>query len=1755
MKYLADTIVQYVAGESVGEGTFRFILPSYPAPLLRAIGVELEELFSRMIDRRVEFQYAIACRLGEKWRLSDSPADRAAFQLVWQHGWYNEGDNLTSVRNRVRDPDSEDTLVSVIAGYDHIDDRASLQDFFHLNDRAIWDICLRRSFEDWVVAKFSEALDASDYASAMEQIADALKTIYDHGLANLAGISTYLEKLDLGSVATGREAYRLVLRSLAAFRLPAMPGLARDARGRTLAAYLGPAQEFVNYGAFLEDSARKKALKAIADYRSEDPQLPDEEVLGEFNSRDDLLESLSRYIEGASATDRERLMMADFVYIRDRVLGYRRRTPDIPPRKPSVRKLSGLPPEVFLRAIWLTLGDYCADAKKESVVLEEGLHAITVRGRLFRHDFDAGGEGLAGVEADADLARAFLQKVLGGVDRLLEEHIQLGEGWGREPVALSSFLCPDERNTEFEFQKTTTAEPALRFDVILEGSNGPYRREFLWRLPQDHQSRLLVNLCDWALDGFRRGGNALPAYAVPYLPQVFMARDEGEVNRLIGVAVGQESRRMAVDVLSARDIAVGDPALTPMRVLSDRFQAFLREFEVSGFFAALDSRYAELRQAYVQACDAIIHHSDESSLHPLLTKAFLLVDKDSAAQEHWKWQRYLEYSVASPLHPAVLDMLHHQHAFLCESFCVRAEEGLREADSRRFSERSWNNMFDLAQIVRPVFGTLKDASPTLDSDVRSYGYIHLVGHCPSTPGQISSRLLLEYDDSEDEDDITDEELFQETRNSALVCSTLLDYRDLHPHADDGIAVGAYCGAEIQPIVAGIDAFLKEILGQRDDRPYGLKITVFSTGRDDSSVTRWLDAWRNRWQEAEFSSKKRHYENCRISIAYRVVSSEGHHEQLAKLLRDTALDVMFFTDFVRAGMSYFEDADPQEFPDDSFRQFPVLEKACCRVRGGGTASQRERVLSHRRFTLAARHAEVMARIGRGRVLPDWQHAVIDRSDFTPWESVMSAAHESSAWVVCIDPNVDDQLLRKTTPDGVRQREIIGFGTGVGAHGENNYTVSTEQFALVDVRRRVGSQLSARLGPWEAAVCERVAASLISEASGMAGLSVVKATGPSEYVRDYVGYATLRKLLARDAAAFCDEMISLDAFRHWFDDAPTGIRPDLLRLRASIVGGYFDIDAQILECKLAHSSESHLSKAYDQVASGLAWLLTCFRPRRQGDPIGINDRPDQRYWWMQMHRLLGTRGSADRRSYRETLSALERLAEGFFSITWHGAVVALWTDSDRDTLQREAEWHLQIEGDDVIIPALTSGGALVRSVCLAGTTADLFAGVPGIRRTFRVAPQEAQTTSIVARPDEPAASREDAQPALEVTRPGGGASEAPPATEQPPSSTSPATAPQERVVDRVLLGHMLPSRREVYWEFGHPDLPNRHILVFGASGTGKTYTIQAILCELGKAGQNALIVDYTNGFTNNQLEQAVRERLNPQQHLVRREPLPINPFRQQCDLLDDEPLEEDATITAQRVTGVFSEVYQLGDQQKSALYSAIRDGVTDEGAAFSLEGLVRRLEAMRAAGGPVATSAATALSRIRPFVDMEPFGQEDPSSWETLYADTESRCHIIQLAGFSRDVARLITEFSLVDLYRYYRAQGSKDRPRVVVLDEVQNLDHSLGSPLSQLLTEGRKFGISLVLATQTLSSLDKDARDRLFQASHKLFFKPADTELKSFAQILADATDEKADEWVKRLSSLARGECYSLGPARNPSTGGLDMKKYFKTRIEALEQRI
>lgn len=161
----------------------------------------------------------------------------------------------------------------------------------------------------------------------------------------------------------------------------------------------------------------------------------------------------------------------------------------------------------------------------------------------------------------------------------------------------------------------------------------------------------------------------------------------------------------------------------------------------------------------------------------------------------------------------------------------------------------------------------------------------------------------------------------------------------------------------------------------------------------------------------------------------------------------------------------------------------------------------------------------------------------------------------------------------------------------------------------------------------------------------------------------------------------------------------------------------------------------------------------------------------------------------------------------------------------------------------------------------------------------------------------------------------------------------------------------------------------------------------------------------------------------------------------------------------------------------------------------------------------------------------------------------------MAGLDRETSRMLTEFTLWDLYVAARNSGQENKPKVVVLDEVQNLSQDLETPLGKILTEGRKFGLCLIAATQIMSGVDQAAKGRLFLAAHKLFFRPADTELKQTAELVKTASGrENVEYWSKKLSSLGKGQCLSLGPALNEQTGMLKPLEVHKLKITALTER-
>lgn len=1689
----------------------------------------------------------IADELCREWEMDTDPTIRDCVREITEKEWRDKQGNLTSYRNI---PVSEDKLLTVLLiGVDKVTDSSSLADFYHCDFRIIWEE-LDQSFAPWVQAILDEAKVGFEH-DTVAHFDSILRAILTRGVGDVIQISTFLENLDLTTAQDGRDAEDLLLRNLGSFGLPLFTGYRFSGR-RTFGPYIDDALSFFSYNDFLERSAQKKALETIDKFveHNELGELFDQSYREPFYSDEAFINALKHYIKTGNPEDRDSLKQCDFVTISDRILGFKE------PRKPrgkkeTVKKLSGGPIEVVLTGLWNTFAEFKKTAAEHGVFAHETLKEIRIESRLFKHNLD--GESAAERRYKA---QEYIKHLLGGVDYLLENWID------------SAKLCGEDRNVliksklvkkDVDCQPARTAEPFIQFSVALVSDDWdePVEKQFAWRLPDIEPYRIAYELIRWATAQIENtDGYWLPVFHLPYHEELMLAKDDEETRRILLQCIQDEKNRV-FNMLAISDLDRSDPLLQLMQKLAFDYKEFIQNAQTEGLHATLFSPFEfSLRQTYEKVCDAYLREPQyrNSPLATLLYRAFLIIQQRPKAEgERWVWEAIEPSGVITILHPSMLEMLQAHIHYLLTCFSVAGGHELRAPGTRAFRDVIWQNYVDLSAIQMPLFGLIKDRNRVLDTNVRGENLIHRIGSSSTGEASLTTRLLLRYD-AFDDGDVSDATLFTETRESILILRILQDYRKLHPHADDGLSIAIYQNQDIQPVIAAVNLFLKDMCERRNVQSgkYAMSVTVFTESSDDSNVARWVDQWRERWEAAETQSSLAHYRQSHLSVAHRLVSSENYYQQFQKLISaGLEIDIAILNGFIGTGTegNDFQLVPPYDVTSRTLK-FPILEKTFCAFRDPGRQLQRVRVLSNRQFSIATRHAEVMSRLKSPETQQNTHHVVRGFGDYTPWQGVVDKLHQCAEWVVCIDPNIDERLVALKGSETQEKREIIGFGSGVGSHGGSNYTISTEQFRFSDVLHGLTAAIGDVYSEWSRKSYKLVAQEILEESRRLSGLSLIRATGIGQYIRDFMAYSLTRKLLTINGdEPLCDQLVSLDAYRHWFDSSESGTRPDLLWVTARLcIDGRLHLDLRMVECKLANQSEAHLDKARQQLENGLRHLISAFKPRRD-DESDEDDRPDQRYWWLQLHRLIASKVEITQRDEETVLAALERLAEGDYDIEWRAAAVSFWTDQKTKALSLDDTWSCNIDGQEFHIGVVSSGSDFVQRLCTSKITESLpwkdsviryDAKVHGFRddvrtQEFRAESEEAieQTNaesrigSSIGRVDD---KNRESNAIVEIVK----------------TDTS--------TDGRILIGKTTNGSRPVYWEFWHKDLNNRHILLFGASGMGKTYTIQCLLSELGQNDQNSLIVDYTNGFYDNQLEEDFKTLLKPMQHIVRKRPLAINPFRQQRETIGDEFIAESEVNTAQRISGVFAEVYNLGDQQKSVLYQAIKNGISYSiDTVMTLDDLIPCLEEISEERGTTGTAASSLISKIRPFIDQNPFGREDVESWERLFTDSQHRCHVLQLAGFLRDSSRLITEFSLIDLYWYYRGSGTEASPRVLVLDEIQNLDHREETPLAQLLREGRKFGFSLILATQTMSNLEKDQRDRLFNAAHKLFFRPTDTELRTYADIAAMTTGEKVDTWKTRLASLKKGECYSLGPSLNEATERLEPKA-FRVQVIPLGER-
>jgi DNA phosphorothioation-dependent restriction protein DptH len=1801
--YLTNLILRQESDTKIGQKLI-IMVESIPEANLLAVANAIESKLG--YKGEISFTLKIAKALIDQW---GQPGKVEA----GNHNWIAERDNLTFYRSM---PPVEDKInVIILCGSDIVTDSASLADFHVCNMKVIWERELGCSFSKWINKKLEEHGIDSIETKELKSFDLLLKPLIDYSRSDLIKMSDWLTNLDLGMADNVREVKEIMLENLDYFGLPKFSSFDLGNRKKTLAPYIDKAISFFNYAMFMEETTRKKATKAIVGIqesvkKAEDNWdfLDDEKVKGDYNNGEEFLQGLLRYIHSNDQNERETLLTCDFVTILDKIFKYKKKTEK---KQKGEKKVQGSPVEMTLTALWDCLYELYHDKETES---DSEIGRIEINSDYYKYDIEGEEFGVPNSTLDYSiLAMDYLGKLIGGIDEIIMQHLNLKNESDGEVEVKCQLL-----NNDISCQHKRSAESKLGFTIYiyLQEQAKPFQRKYAWRLPENHTYQLakeLIALAKKSLDDLAQSYH-LPVFHIPYYDELLNTSSIEERKSVFLHCIGDADKgnSFQTNLLSDEWVKGNDPLLPKLKELAEKYHTFICSSADNGLIHALFSdSWSVLRQTYVQVLQKVTDDIDLllSPLCGMLLRTFMIIrSRHHYLGSGWFAEPYEQSGVLTVLHPAVLEMLQAQIVYntSCFNYAVNheiAKNNRKEA----FKKHIWKSYLDLANIRSPLTGLLYNEEQNLSANMRGSELIHCIGSPILGEDALSTRLMLSLSDySEDEYDIiSDTEMFQETSESKLLLRLMLDYFLLHPHTKDGLSLAVYRNKDIQPVIAAIHTYLSMLANVKEtryftfkeesDKKYTINITVFTDSIDDSDITRWIEQWRIRWESAETEEKIKYYRRCRISISHRLIVKNDYRTFQRMINDNFDADIAVFYDFIGAGsgVNKFERVEPFDIRTYTL-QFPILEKSVATIKNPQDYLKRSRVISNRQFTIGAMHANLMY------CLKTQQNqtgtVVIGTGDFKPWKEVINALHKKTEWVVCIDPCVDDRLLKNSCLDGELEREIIGFGSGVGPSGEDNYTISTEQFSLADVQVQLCASIKALFAQngWSEEEFDKVAKGVLNVARELSGISLVRATGVDDmYIHDFMAFALARKILNTKEHLLCDNLITLDAYRHWFDFSENNRRPDLMWLKAKIGSDKrLHLELHLIECKMGNESNNLLINAKAQLENGLQVLVSAFAPiKADNEPEIDDDRPDRRYWWMQLHRLIASKAEIEKNQQNNVIYALERLAEGDFDITWRASIFAYWINDLKTDFKKIYKWEVSSTIDNVA-NIYVIGNTYIQKIAISekqdikewnsfydmaieetgGMSIDLddveilpgededdnFQSEDDERPEDNIFDEDSLTTSL-----NNIDQSEDKEEISIDTTSGESVTQIEQTTSQDHTIQSVIQSNSKilppNIPLRILIGTAANGSRNVYWEFGHPGLANRHVIVFGTSGMGKTYAIQCLLCELAKLGQNSLIVDYTDGFLPSKIEEAAKNYIpDSVQEFISLKPLPINPFKSQVSYEAGMEFKDSPNTIAKRIASIFKSVYDLGIQQFPLVIDAITNGINEYGDSFNLEKLLEVLSSNIGDSFFSKSTIQSTITKIKPFIDGKPFTTENGEiGWDDIFSDINSRIRVFQFYKIDKHSARALIEFVLWDLYNFVTSYGNKDLPKVVVLDEVQNLDLGSDAPVAKYLTEGRKHGLSLIIATQTVKGVGgvNDARvSRLFQAELKIFFKPTENEMKEHAQLLHNAiTSISVSDWATRLSSLQKGECWVLGRQMNTNTQKLDLKAQ-KVKITSLEER-
>ena len=1757
MKYVVDTILKRIGEQGVsGDDQVRIRLSGFE-------DVRIYESVCSRLHERYDSYVKVETRLaGEKWNafLASGTSSQAHLNAMEAQGWIAKDTSLTYYRNL---PQSEAQLI-VLMGTEAVKDQGGLSDCYYIDPERI-KADLAGAFHRLLPCGYGE------WSKTDAEVIDRL--FHDLFVYVPLNICLLSDRVDSWPVFSSLDEFAEHF-----FKQLPVWGLCKEGlRAKLQTSKLRKAGkknlfqenwEFVTRASFAKLSKKKyeSTLDKLNLYK-DDPNSDygpawEEWASSPFGSYDAYAAVLRDYISGIRMEQcRQQLLQMDLDVARD-ILNLKTSTSGSGTGpKPKVIKLRGAPLSVFSQAILIAL----TDTDKKDREFNE-IH-IKINDVEMADAVDA----QLGEDENQQLLNGWKQVCYhaGGVIEYIRRNEFVLQGQD-DPIDITyspeKVFSPSKASANIVSGLVGFASGAKKLDKVsfqidrmMNGSWNKLRFQFEWTFSLDEPWCVAFSeLCNAYYQLPQEHSTALvPLVTVDNFDALMHSRAEDEFLD----ALEQSNFRFDFNLASeyaSQYLYSGSNASSWIYEYNNLGTAFLRFCDAianRGFYSDLasavdgNSQINVFLDCYQKLGNKIINSSFTQTMAWVMD-GFIHAFAIESNTNPIKTGERNNACIIPPYHPAVLQKLADQARFLMDG-CV---EWLKQRNQKDKVDAAVDDLYQLSQIQEGV-----DIFPGASQGY--FGAIHAFANyclCGSkvADAQTRVRTILQKDAVFDEG-FNDTQYKQMNRNAQMLYDVIESYVQSLPAAGDNLSVAVIDPDDLQPIIAAVH---KHITKQKEkgNTQATIRVVLNILVRPENRGGRNYLSY---WADTFFSED----ENVDVKIYLNVWETA---DELKRQLPQN-LDLLFLMDVLKVDkLDFIRDTDNRNVPPMDCR-FPIVYKPT--PPGKGQVNRRIE-LTQRQFGAPTVHSQVVYyRDNYEQYQYKPQIAVRNISISANQQKLISELHEKSNWIVCVDSGMDGALLRREGAHDVPY-DVIGYSTGKGSHGQYNLTITARESLIAAVQRHVEADLR-RSFHWDDATIAKAAVNCMAEAKKLDGIGLLSAVNAGQFsfkrVNEFLAYILTayqeRKRWEESGAEGLNVLVRLDSYCHWFsgeeklDEEQKSYRPDFLSIQADVgADGKLNLHATVIECKIAtiQQRDAHASKAVQQANYGIGVL------RRRFDPNSESIR--RRFWFAQLYRTLAFSQitfQSDSRDYDKLAAAMRRILDGDFEIHWSAKAMLYWKDWNiEDERISMDDLGLGIELHE--IPQKAIQRLLMQDNSFEAEFSEVppdeppvseqeewkeireLANKPANRRIqesfVERKAEEKSKESFAER--EPGTQNEKTPKEQEMGDAGNEDSRSSAKTEVRPveeksevETVAPQSKedkpklekdnkhePQVRTLSdvRVNIGKDR-AGNGVYWEFGNRHLANRHLLITGTSGQGKTYSIQTMLKELAEAGVSSAIFDYTEGFRKEQLEPEFRESLNDKiiEHVVYFEGIPIDPFRRQEIEISGHKGPEKISDVAQRLAAIFTHVYGFGPQQFSAIYEACQSGLEKYGDSMSFSRFKEMLEASKN------SSAKTVLSKMGPFFGSVEFRPEQSFDWNSV-TQSNGTVTIFQLTSYVREIQVIITELMLWDAWHYFKKYGNKDTPFVVVLDEAQNLSMDSNSPAEVILREGRKFGWSAWFATQSLKPLNDAEIVNLHQAPFALYFRPTDDEIVKIAKQIDPAGG--GSEWINPLKSLRKGQCIVVG---------------------------